>query len=176
MSESPPGGDPSGSPSMDASQALHQSQEAQAAAAIAQARPRPAPTMAYFWKEYNPDIKVLYIRNHDEANAELSRLGAGPQALGFDLEWKPNYVKGASENPVALVQLANSDTIFLLQISAMRGTIAPLEIYLVSKVTILPSRRISIQVGRGAGESSNCEDWRCYTMSAPCFTQLLPFF
>ncbi|KIM48368.1 hypothetical protein M413DRAFT_440097 [Hebeloma cylindrosporum] len=118
MSESPLGGDPAGSTSL--SEALHQSQEAQAAATIAQARPRPAPTMAYSWKEYNPNARTLYIRNHDEANKELSKLGAGPQALGFDLEWKPTYLKGAGENPVALVQLANSDTTFLLQISAMR--------------------------------------------------------
>lgn len=121
MSESPLGGDPVGSTSLAASQALQQSQEAQAAAIIAQAQPRPAPTMAYSWKEYNPETRVLYIRNHDEANKELSKLSAGSQALGFDLEWKPTYLKGARENPVALVQLATSDTILLLQISAMRG-------------------------------------------------------
>jgi len=108
-------GDPTGSTSLGASQ------DAQAAATIAQAQPRPAPTMAYSWKEYNPEARVFYIRNHDEANKELSKLSAGPQALGFDLEWKPTFVKGARENPVALVQLATSDTIFLLQISAMTG-------------------------------------------------------
>jgi hypothetical protein len=160
---------------MDASQALRQSLEAQAAAAIAQARSRPAPTMAYFWKEYNPDAKVLYIHNHDEANAELSKLGAGPQALGFDMEWKPNYVKGASENPVALVQLANGDTTFLLQISAMRGISAPLEIHFTPKVIMLLSCRIPLPIDGGVGESFDCENWSCYTKLAPCFTQLLPF-
>lgn len=118
MSESPLREDPAGSSSIAVPQVLQQSQEA---AIIAQAQPRPAPTMAYSWKEYNPEARVLYIRNHDEANKQLSKLDAGPQAVGFDLEWKPTYVKGARENPVALVQLATSDTIFLLQISAMRG-------------------------------------------------------
>lgn len=83
--------------------------------------PRPAPTLAYSWEECNPHAKVLYIRDHNEANTELSKLPHGPQALGFDLEWKPTYVKGGGENPVALVQLANNDTIFLLQVSAMKG-------------------------------------------------------
>ncbi|KAF8971509.1 ribonuclease H-like domain-containing protein [Flammula alnicola] len=82
--------------------------------------PRPAPTSAYSWKDYNPKAKVLYIRDHKEANLELSKLPRGPQALGFDLEWKPTFVKGGGENPVALVQLANNDTIFLLQVSAMK--------------------------------------------------------
>ncbi|KAF8203229.1 ribonuclease H-like domain-containing protein [Pholiota molesta] len=82
--------------------------------------PRPAPTMAYSWKECNPRAKVLYIRDHNEANSELSKLPHGPQALGFDLEWKPTYIRGVGENPVALVQLANNDTVYLLQVSAMK--------------------------------------------------------
>lgn len=81
--------------------------------------PRPAPTKAYSWKEYNPLAKRLYIRDHEQANEELSKLNA--TVLGFDLEWKPNFFRGNKENPVALVQLANYDTILLLQISAMEG-------------------------------------------------------
>ncbi|KAF8168276.1 ribonuclease H-like domain-containing protein [Crassisporium funariophilum] len=78
---------------------------------------RPAPTAAYSWREYNPQAKLLYIRSHEQANTELALLKPGP--LGFDLEWKPIFYRGARENPVALVQLANDDTILLLQISAM---------------------------------------------------------
>lgn len=81
--------------------------------------PRPAPTKAYSWKEYNSLAKLLYIRDHKQANDELSKLDA--TVLGFDLEWKPNFYRGNKENRVALVQLANDDTILLLQISAMQG-------------------------------------------------------
>ena len=82
--------------------------------------PRPAPTRAYSWREYNPRARLVYTRDHRQANEELSKLDAS--LLGFDLEWKPIYYRGAKENPVALVQLASYDTILLLQISAMKGT------------------------------------------------------
>lgn len=81
--------------------------------------PRPAPTLSYSWKERCPDAQLLYIRDAELANKELSILAPG--TFGFDLEWKPNFVKGAGENPVALVQLANDEIILLLQISAMKG-------------------------------------------------------
>ncbi|KAG2044287.1 ribonuclease H-like domain-containing protein [Suillus americanus] len=72
----------------------------------------------YSWRHQSPaPTRIRYITNHLEANSELSQLAIGP--LGFDLEWRPNYRKGGSENPVALVQLAGFDTILLLQISAM---------------------------------------------------------
>ncbi|KAF8807243.1 ribonuclease H-like protein [Phlegmacium glaucopus] len=80
--------------------------------------PRPAPTKAYSWQEYNSLAKMLYIRDHQQANEELSKLNA--TVLGFDLEWKPTFYRGGKENRVALVQLANHDTILLLQISAMQ--------------------------------------------------------
>jgi len=81
--------------------------------------PRPAPTKAYSWKEYNSLAKMLYIRDHQQANKELSELNA--TVLGFDLEWKPTFYRGGKENRVALVQLASYNTILLLQISAMQG-------------------------------------------------------
>ncbi|KAH7883831.1 ribonuclease H-like domain-containing protein, partial [Phlebopus sp. FC_14] len=71
----------------------------------------------YSWRNTLPQLSLHYIRDHHRANAELARLPRGP--LGFDLEWRPNYRKGQSENPVALVQLANADTILLLHITAM---------------------------------------------------------
>jgi hypothetical protein len=81
--------------------------------------PRPAPTQAYSWNEFNSSANLLYIRDHERANEELSKLNV--TVLGFDLEWKPIYYKGGRENPVALVQLASYDTVLLLQISAMEG-------------------------------------------------------
>ncbi|KAJ3514611.1 hypothetical protein NLJ89_g2283 [Agrocybe chaxingu] len=62
----------------------------------------------------------IYTRDHHQANVELARLCLWDDILGFDLEWKPNFVKGGRENRTALVQLANRDTILLVQISAMQ--------------------------------------------------------
>jgi hypothetical protein len=72
----------------------------------------------YSWKQYSPAARLVYIRDPNELEQELSRLQPGP--LGFDLEWKPNYVKGGMENPVALVQLASIDLVLLIQLTAMR--------------------------------------------------------
>jgi hypothetical protein len=60
-----------------------------------------------------------YIRDYDEANQQVAQLQPGH--YGFDLEWKPTYVKGQPENRVAIVQLANNQTILLIQVSAMRS-------------------------------------------------------
>jgi hypothetical protein len=79
----------------------------------------PSPTTLYSCRSINPNIKVFYIRDSAEANRHVSKLPKGP--VGLDLEWKPTFVKGASENPVALVQLATNDTVLLIQVSAMEG-------------------------------------------------------
>jgi hypothetical protein len=71
----------------------------------------------YSWRDQSLKSRLLYITNHELANAQLALLPQG--LLGFDLEWKPNFRKGQQENPVALVQLATHDTVLLLQISAM---------------------------------------------------------
>lgn len=41
--------------------------------------------------------------------------------IGFDIEWKPNYVKGMPENKVACVQLSDQTSVIVVQISAMRA-------------------------------------------------------
>ena len=61
----------------------------------------------YLWHNIHPASRLVYIRDPDEADIELSTLRHGP--VGFDLEWKPNFVKGHPENRVALVQLANEE-------------------------------------------------------------------
>jgi hypothetical protein len=81
--------------------------------------PRPAPTEAYTWEEFAPKARLVYTRDVNYANQELSNFKPGP--LGFDLEWKPNFVRGERENRVALLQLANDELILLLQLSAMGG-------------------------------------------------------
>ena len=77
--------------------------------------------MAYSYKEYNPNTRVIYVRNHGEANNVLNNLHPPTGPFGFDLEWRPNFVKGGTDNPVALVQLANESTVMLFQVSAMKG-------------------------------------------------------
>ncbi|KAF8887964.1 ribonuclease H-like domain-containing protein [Gymnopilus junonius] len=115
--------------------------------------PRPAPTLAYSWREYNPQAKLLYIRDHQHANVELARLGSGPQALGFDLEWKPIFYRGARENPVALVQLANNSTIFLLQLTAMKE--------FPSKLAEILANPLIVKAGVAVQNDADkiCKDW-----------------
>lgn len=75
----------------------------------------------YSWRAANANTRLLYIRDATQANCEVSKLRRGP--VGFDLEWRPTFVKGHPENPVALVQIANQDAILLIQVSAMQGKI-----------------------------------------------------
>ena len=78
------------------------------------------PTQLYHFRDYNPIPKVSYITTLDQATAVFGGLlPSGP--LGFDLEWRPTYTKGAPENPVALIQLADQHSIMLFQVSRMRG-------------------------------------------------------
>ena len=78
----------------------------------------------YSWQTYSPSARLVYIRDVETAETELAQFKPG--LTGFDMEWRPCYRKGQPENPVALVQLANEETVLLLQISAMRST-SPLE-------------------------------------------------
>jgi hypothetical protein len=75
----------------------------------------------YSWKDKSPDTRLVYIRDLEIAEEEIACFKSGP--VGFDMEWKPNYRKGEQENPVALIQLSNEDTILLIQISAMESAI-----------------------------------------------------
>lgn len=81
-----------------------------------------APTVAYSYRDFKPTVKLHYIRDYDEANVAVEKLQPG--AYGFDLEWKPTFVKGQSENRTALVQLANDKDILLIQVSALKSKFA----------------------------------------------------
>jgi hypothetical protein len=61
--------------------------------------------------------RQVYVTTTDQAEAELSTFN-GP--CGIDIEWKPTFVKGQPENPVALIQLANADKILLLHLCHMK--------------------------------------------------------
>ncbi|KAH9836533.1 uncharacterized protein C8Q71DRAFT_46832 [Rhodofomes roseus] len=71
----------------------------------------------YSWRTKSPNARLVYIRDVDEANIEISKLRPGP--LGLDMEWKPCFFAGEREHPVALVQLANDEVVLLIQVSAM---------------------------------------------------------
>ncbi|EJU00962.1 ribonuclease H-like protein [Dacryopinax primogenitus] len=60
---------------------------------------------------------VFYIRDHVTANQMVPMLSS---PLGFDTEWRPNYVKGGRENWTSLIQLGDEHNILLIQISAMQ--------------------------------------------------------
>ncbi|KAI8983422.1 ribonuclease H-like domain-containing protein [Trametes punicea] len=71
----------------------------------------------YSWSTKSPQTRLVYIQNVNTANKAISQLDT--KVLGFDLEWKPNYIKGMPENPVALVQLASEHLILLIHVSYM---------------------------------------------------------
>lgn len=53
----------------------------------------------------------------DQTVEELRSRLVGP--LGFDIEYRPNFVKGRPQNRTALVQLASDSVVLLVQVSAM---------------------------------------------------------
>lgn len=71
----------------------------------------------YSWKTRSPATKRVYLRNPHAANRCLAKLTSG--IVGLDMEWKPKFIKGEPENPVALVQLASPSAIYLIHLSAM---------------------------------------------------------
>jgi len=87
--------------------------------APAQEPKRPEPTIPYSWRSSQPPINFEYVTDCDRANELLAVLE--PCTLGFDVEWKPAFLKGQPENKVALIQLANNEVIYLLQVSAMQS-------------------------------------------------------
>jgi hypothetical protein len=81
-------------------------------------------TTLYDWRAFAaPDARLHYIRTEDTANERLARIASRqtPFAIGLDFEWRPSFVSGRAENPIALVQVACDDEILLVQVSAMQG-------------------------------------------------------
>ncbi|KAI0080064.1 ribonuclease H-like protein [Panus rudis PR-1116 ss-1] len=88
----------------------------------------PTTDKLYSWRELSPNAQRHYIRDAAQATSAIAQLKGA--AYGFDLEWKPNYVKGTPQNPVALVQIADDKDILLLQVSAMNEFPAALQAFL----------------------------------------------
>lgn len=86
--------------------------------------PRNVATTLYDWRAFTaPGTQLHYIRTEDTANERIARIASrqSPFAVGLDFEWRPTFVSGRAENPIALVQVACDDEILLVHVSAMRG-------------------------------------------------------
>ncbi|KAG8889109.1 hypothetical protein FRB98_005724 [Tulasnella sp. 332] len=59
----------------------------------------------------------VHVTSSEEVEEMISCL-QGP--LGFDMEWKPQMVRGRKENKTALIQLADNNMILLIQVSNMK--------------------------------------------------------
>ncbi|KAH8548701.1 ribonuclease H-like domain-containing protein [Umbelopsis sp. PMI_123] len=69
--------------------------------------------------DYSQSHKLYCTRNPVETNAIIRNMVKEGQIFGLDLEWRPTFVKGAKENKTALVQLCNSKSVLIIQISRM---------------------------------------------------------
>jgi hypothetical protein len=83
-------------------------------------------TTLYDWRAFTtPGAQLHYIRTEDTANERIGRIASRqtPFVIGLDFEWRPTFVSGRAENPIALVQVACDDEILLVHVSAMQGKI-----------------------------------------------------
>ncbi|KAI0286746.1 ribonuclease H-like domain-containing protein [Russula aff. rugulosa BPL654] len=81
-------------------------------------------TTLYDWRAFTaPGAQLHYIRTEDTANERIARIASRqtPFAIGLDFEWRPTFVSGRAENPIALVQIACDDEILLVHVSAMQA-------------------------------------------------------
>ncbi|KAK0208470.1 ribonuclease H-like domain-containing protein [Desarmillaria ectypa] len=70
--------------------------------------------------DWSSGSQPYYITNVAAADTLIARhLEHYIGHVGFDLEWKPSFVRGARENPVALVQIATATQVFIFQLSSM---------------------------------------------------------
>jgi len=81
-----------------------------------------APALDYSYTVRQPERTIRYIRTYKEAQQQARLCASALQGpfLGFDLEWRPNFVKGAPPSQVALIQLASKHEVLLFQIVRAR--------------------------------------------------------
>jgi len=77
-----------------------------------------ASLLNYSYKDRQPERTIRYIQTYDEAllDSQASSIALQGPFLGLDLEWRPNWVKGAPERRVALIQLASRHEVLLFHI------------------------------------------------------------
>ena len=92
--------------------------------------------------------EVRLVRTADEARAAMAALLA-VDAIGFDTESKPTFVKGESSTGPHLIQLATDDTAYLFQVgSSMTPALAELKAILESATTLKVGFGLSDDVKR----------------------------
>ena len=74
----------------------------------------------------------------------------GASALGFDIEWRVTFERGRAPNPVAVLQLATSDSAFVIQLCALGGAIP------ACLVDLLADPSVAL-VGVGGGDARRLE-------------------
>jgi hypothetical protein len=74
--------------------------------------------LSYSYQVRQPERTIRYIQTHGRALLEsfTSAIALHGPFLGLDIEWRPNWVKGAPERRVALIQLASRHEVLLFQI------------------------------------------------------------
>ncbi|KAF8311245.1 hypothetical protein DL93DRAFT_1489809 [Clavulina sp. PMI_390] len=88
--------------------------------------PRPdLPSFSWNTRESEDEpLRTLhYITSLPDAEYFLSQVTG--DVVGFDVEWKPNFVKGQAENRIALAQVADRSAIYLVHISLMGWKVPP---------------------------------------------------
>lgn len=90
-----------------------------------------APVLNYSYTIRQPERTIRYIKTNEEAKkqARLSASALQGPFLGFDVEWRPIFVKNAPPSPVALIQLASKHEVLLFQISRVRKLAISSEVY-----------------------------------------------
>ncbi|KAI9283790.1 ribonuclease H-like domain-containing protein [Umbelopsis sp. AD052] len=69
--------------------------------------------------DYSQTHTLFCTKSPTETNAIIRKMIKEGQVFGLDLEWRPTFIKGGKENKTALVQLCNSNSILIIQISRM---------------------------------------------------------
>lgn len=62
------------------------------------------------------DYRAAPSTSQHQAHSGPCECPSGPLVLGFDLEWRPSFIKGQPQNPVALLQLSTDKFAYLFQI------------------------------------------------------------
>ena len=105
--------------------------------AIGQAPPNPAWATSVVCTRDQAFAGAVCARWRARLDAEQNARSAPSLLLGFDVEWRPNYVKGAVPNRVALVQLAEPGGQVLLTRLVRAKTLHPAIVDLLTHARVV---------------------------------------
>ena len=73
---------------------------------------------SYSYKVFQPERTIRYIQTYDDAlvESQASSIALHGSFLGLDIEWRPNWIKGAPERRAALIQLASRHEVLLFHV------------------------------------------------------------